>query len=233
MQLWGSMFWPSSGTARAFKNTMGTVTAHEQLSVPLESCGWPHITNGNLLQAVITGMILLSAILPHVSDYGWRLQSTPHNTIRCIQDTEFFMHSNNVCVLISSASSIIREHVCYVQMSVKIIDHKWKIWIVFSSGYHVPHINHCCFDTLNRFGNWIFGILLKKNKKQTCYAFLWLELPKAIKFEDFLRRNLSNFPITKKELLKTRINKVCQCLAGWTRRTVKDSFLLWATQQLS
>lgn len=155
MQLWDSVFWPSSGIVRAFKNTMGTVTAHEQLSAPLESCGWPHITNGNLLQAVINGMILLAAILPHMSSFGWRLQSTPHNAIRCIQDTEFFMHLNNVYVLISSASSIIMEPVCYVQMSVKIIDRKWKIWRVFSSGYHAPHINRCCFDTLNRFGNLI------------------------------------------------------------------------------
>lgn len=63
------MSWPSSGTVRAFKNTMGTVTVHEQLSVPLESCGWPRITNGNLLQAVINRMILLAAILPHVSSF--------------------------------------------------------------------------------------------------------------------------------------------------------------------
>lgn len=158
MQLWGSVFWPSSGTARAFKNTMGTVTAHEQLSVPLESCGWPRITIGNLLQTVITGMILLSAILLHVSGFGWRLQSNPHNAIRCIQDTEFFMHSNDACVLISSASSIIMEHVCYVQMSGMINDCKWKIRIVFSSCYHIPHINRCFFDTLNRFGNLILRV---------------------------------------------------------------------------
>lgn len=55
----------------------------------------------------------------------------------------------------------------------------------------------------------------------------------------FCRRNLSNFPITRTELLKTRERerkKVCQSLAGSPRRadhTVKASFLLWATQQSS
>lgn len=64
------MLWPSFGTVRAFRNTMGTVTGREWLSVLLESCSQPPITNGDQLQAVITRMILLSAILQHVSGFS-------------------------------------------------------------------------------------------------------------------------------------------------------------------
>lgn len=70
MQLWGGGLWPSLSTARAFKNTMGTVTGRERLSVALESCGRPPITNGNQLLAVITRTIPLSGILQHVSGFS-------------------------------------------------------------------------------------------------------------------------------------------------------------------
>lgn len=70
MQLWGSALGPSFGTAGAFKNTMGTVTSRERLSVPLEGCGRAPITNGNQLHTAITTEILFPAILQHVSGFS-------------------------------------------------------------------------------------------------------------------------------------------------------------------
>lgn len=43
------------------------------------------------------------------------------------------MHPDNVCFGISSVSSIIIEHICYIKKSAKIIGRKWKIWIQFNS----------------------------------------------------------------------------------------------------
>lgn len=44
------------------------------------------------------------------------------------------MHPDDACFGISSVSSIIIEHICYIKMSAKIIGRKWKICIQLNSG---------------------------------------------------------------------------------------------------